>query len=62
MVETAARGKGVEHLFSKYVGIPRVLGGKDYVVFCGSDSKFSGEGSFRMCSLWNEMVLVAQSM
>ena len=40
------RGKGVEHLFSKYISILGVLGGKGYVVLCGSDSKFSGEGGF----------------
>ena len=46
MVETLVRGKGVEHLFSKYFGVLRVLGGKDYVVLYGSDSEFGGEGSF----------------
>ena len=46
MVTTSARGKGVEHLFSKYVGVLGVLGGKDYIILCGSDSEFGGEGSF----------------
>ena len=46
MVETSAGGKGVEHLFSKYVDVLRVLGGKDYVVLCGSDSEFGGKGGF----------------
>ena len=46
MVETLAGGKTVEHLFSKYIGVLGVLGGKDYVMLCSSDSKFGGEGSF----------------
>ena len=46
MVETSARGKSVEHLFSEYVSVFGVLGGKDYFIFRGSDSKFGGEGGF----------------
>ena len=46
MVETLAGGKSIEHLFSKYVSILGILGRKDYFVFCGSDSKSGGEGSF----------------
>ena len=38
--------KGVEHLFSKYIGVFGVLGGEDYVVLVGSDSKLSREGGF----------------
>ena len=46
MVETSVGRKSVEHLSSKYVDVPRVLGGKDYIVLCGSDSEFSGKGGF----------------
>ena len=46
MVKTSAGGKGVEHLFSKYVDVLRVLEGEDYVVLCGSDSEFGGQGGF----------------
>ena len=46
MVETSVGGKGVEHLFSKYVGVLGVLGGKDYIIFCGSDSEFGGKSGF----------------
>ena len=46
MIEVSAGGKGVEHLFSKYVGILGVLGREDYFVFIGSDSEFGGEGGF----------------
>ena len=40
------QGEGVEHLFFKYVNILGVLGGKDYIILCGSDSEFGGKGGF----------------
>ena len=46
MVETLAGGKGVEHLFSKYVNVFGVLGGKDYFIFRGSDRELGGKGGF----------------
>ena len=46
MIEVLVRGEGVEHLFSKYVGVLGVLGREDYFIFIGGDSKFSGEGGF----------------
>ena len=46
MVETSAGGEGVEHLFSKYVNVFRVLGGKDYIVLRGSNSELGGKGGF----------------
>ena len=46
MIKVLLGGKGVEHLFSKYVGILGVLGREDYFVFIGSDSEFGGEGGF----------------
>ena len=46
MIEVSVGGKGVEHLFSKYVGVLGVLGREDYFVFIGSNSEFGGEGGF----------------
>ena len=46
MIEVLVGRKGVEHLFSKYIGVFRVLGGKDYIVLVGSDSELSREGGF----------------
>ena len=40
------RGESTEHLFSKYVSVFGVLEGKDYFIFCGSNSELSGEGGF----------------
>ena len=46
MIEILVGRKGVEHLFSKYIGVFGVLEGKDYVILVGSDSELSREGGF----------------
>ena len=46
MIEVLAGGKVVEHLFSKYIGIFRVLRGEDYFILVGSDSELGREGGF----------------
>ena len=46
MIEVSAGGKVVEHLFSKYIGVFRVLRGEDYFILVGSDSKLGREGGF----------------
>ena len=46
MIEVSVGGKGVEHLFSKYVGMLGVLGREDYFVFISGNSEFGGEGGF----------------
>ena len=46
MIEVSAGRKGVEHLFSKYIGVFGVLGREDYFVLVGGDSKLGREGGF----------------
>ena len=62
VIKISVGRKGVEHLFSKYIGVFRVLGGRIMSSLLAVIASSVERVVFQMCLLSSEMVLFTQSI